>query len=85
MIGAFLSGLGAKAWGYIAAAGAALLAAAVVVGQVLAYGRRKRAEGSQQEKGKQDAAAAKQNRDMLHAPRVRDRDDLADRLRGGEF
>lgn len=74
----WLSGLPGKilAWG--AAIGAAVAAA-------LLYGQRKRAEGRADEKGKQDAAAAKQNSDMLHAPRVRDRDDLAGRLRDGKF
>lgn len=82
---ALLSGLWSKAWGYIVAAGAVVVAIAAAAGAILLYGRRKASEGAQNEKGKQDAAAAKQNSDMLHAPRVRDRDDLAGKLRDGDF
>ncbi len=52
MIAAWIGGLWSKVWGYITIAGATALAALAIVGLVLRYGGRKKAEGAQEEKGK---------------------------------
>lgn len=74
----WLAGLPRKAAGWLLA----IIGVAMVA---LLYGQRKRVEGEAVERERQDAEAARQIRDMLHAPRVRDRDVLRNRLRSGEF